>query len=94
MQYDLQSHQQNRIPRVLLCLINIGSSEQRALQILQIPRTAETGIIPKWLFPPRFSDKNKFTFSRPETALVAPNSARTNKQQTASNGRGMGSLEW
>jgi len=31
------------------------------MQNLQIPNTAETRIIPKWLFPPRFSDKNRFT---------------------------------
>ena len=46
------------------------------MQNLQIPNTAETRIIPKWLFPPRFSDKNRFTSSRPDVELVAPISAR------------------
>ena len=32
---------------------------------------AETRIIPKWLFPPRFSDKNRFTYSRPDAVQVA-----------------------
>ena len=34
------------------------------MQNLQIPDTAETRIILKWLFPPRFSDKHRFTSSR------------------------------
>ena len=42
------------------------------MQNLQVPDTAEIRIIPKWLFPPRFSDKNGFTFSRPDAVLVAP----------------------
>ena len=37
--------------------MDVGSSERLAMQSLQIPDTAETMIIPKWLFPPRFSDK-------------------------------------
>jgi hypothetical protein len=70
---------------------DIGSSERLAMQNLHNPNTAETRIIPKWLASPRFSDKNRFTSSRPDAALVAFISARTKKQQTASNGRGMGS---
>ena len=52
----------------------IGSSERLAMQNLQIPDTAETRIIPKWLYQPRFSesDKNNFTSSRPDAVLVAP----------------------
>jgi len=52
--------------------MNIGSSEWLAMQSLQIPNTAESRIIPKWLFPSCFSGKNRFTSSRPDAALVAP----------------------
>ena len=52
------------------------------MQNLQIPETAESRIVPKWLFPPRFSDKDRFTSSRPDFALVTPIAARTQKQQT------------
>ena len=41
--------------------MDIGNSERLAMQNRQIPNTAEARIIPKWLFPPRFSDKNRFT---------------------------------
>jgi len=67
--------------------MDIGSSERMAMQNLQIPNTAETRIIkPKWLFPPCFSGKNRFTSSRPDAVLVAPISARTKNQQKASKG--------
>jgi len=46
------------------------------MQNLQILNTAETRIVPKWLFPPRFSDKNRFTSSRPDAVLVALISAK------------------
>jgi hypothetical protein len=36
--------------------MDIGSSERLAMQNLQIPNSAGTRIIPKWLFPPRFSN--------------------------------------
>ena len=62
--------------------MDIGSSERLAMLNLQIPNTAETRNIPKWLFPPRFSDKNRFTSSRPDAVLVAPIFAKTKKQQT------------
>ena len=41
--------------------MDIGSSERLAMQNLQIPNTAETRIVLKWLFSPRFSGKNRFT---------------------------------
>jgi hypothetical protein len=64
--------------------MDVGSSEQLAyMQNLQIPDTGETRIVPKWLFPPRFSDKNRLTSSRPDAVLVAPISAKTKKQQTS-----------
>jgi len=40
------------------------------MQNLQDPGTAESRIVPKWLFPPRFSDKDRFTSCRPEFMLV------------------------
>ena len=36
--------------------IEIGSNERMTIQNLQIPETAESRIVPKWLFPPRFPD--------------------------------------
>ena len=66
--------------------MDLYSNEQLAMQNLQIPNTAETRNIPKWLFLPRFSDKNKFTSSRPDAVLVAPIPARTKKQQTSNEG--------
>ena len=69
-----------------------GSSGRLAMHILQIPNTAEIRIIPKWLFPPRFLDKIRFTSSRLDAVLVAPISAKTKKQQTSN--EGVGFLEW
>jgi len=62
--------------------MNLGSSELLTMQNLQIPNTAETRIIPKWLFPPCFSNKIKFNFNRPDV-LVTPISAKSKKQQTS-----------
>jgi hypothetical protein len=42
------------------------------LQNLQIPETAEGKIVPKWLFPPRFPDKDRITSSRPDFVLITP----------------------
>ena len=67
--------------------MDIGSSERLAMQNPQTPNAAETRFVPKWIFPPRFSDKNRFISSRPDAVLVAPISAKTKKQQ-ASNERG------
>jgi len=36
------------------------------MQNLQISEIAKSMIVPKWLFPPRFSDKDRFTSSRPD----------------------------
>jgi hypothetical protein len=52
------------------------------MQNLQIPETAESRIVPKWLFSPPFPDKDKLTSSRPNFVLVTPIAARTQKQQT------------
>jgi hypothetical protein len=56
--------------------MDIGSNEQMTMQNLQIPETAESRIVPKWLFPPRFSDKDRFTSSRPDFVLVTPTSPK------------------
>ena len=55
--------------------MDIGSSERLAMHKLQIPNTTETRNTPKWLFPPRFSDKNRCTSSRQGAVPVAPISA-------------------
>ena len=50
---------------------DIGSNERMTVQNLLIPETAESKIVPKkWLFPPRFPDKDRFTSSRPDSVLV------------------------
>ena len=66
------------------CIVSkdIGSNDRMTMQNLQIPETAESRIIPKWLFPPRFPDKDRFTSSRPDFVLVTPSAAETQKQQT------------
>ena len=66
--------------------MDIGSSERLAMQNFHIPDTAETRNIPQWLFPPRFSNKNRITFSRPDIVLAAPISAKTKRQQTSNEG--------
>jgi hypothetical protein len=44
------------------CFVSMetGSSKRLAMQNLQIPNTAETRIISKWIFPSCFPDKNRF----------------------------------
>jgi hypothetical protein len=66
--------------------MDIGSNERMAIQNLQIPEAAESRIVFKWLFPPRFSDLDRFTSSRPNFVLVTPISAKTRKQQTTAGG--------
>jgi hypothetical protein len=61
------------------------------MQNLQIPETAESRIVLKWLFPPRFPNKDRFTSSRPDFVLVTPSAAKTQKQRTKNGG---GSSEW
>ena len=68
--------------------MDVGRSERLAMQNLQIPNTAETRIIPKWLFPPHFSDENRVTSSRPDAVLVAPISAKIKQQQACNEGGG------
>jgi hypothetical protein len=61
------------------CIVSmdIGSNKRMTMQSLQIPETAESRIVPKWLFPPRFSDKDRLTSSRPDFVLVTPIAANT-----------------
>jgi hypothetical protein len=63
------------------CIVSkdIGSNEQMTMQNLQIPETAESRIVPKWLFPPRFPDKDRYTSSHPDFVQVTPIAARTQK---------------
>ena len=56
------------------------------MQNLKIPEKAESRIVPKWLFPSCFSDKDRITSSRPDIVLVTPTSAKTRKQQTTAGG--------
>ena len=72
--------------------LDIGSNERMTMQNLQTPETAESRIVPKWLFPPRFSDKDRITSSHPDFVLVTPIAATTQKQHT--NVGGVGSSEW
>jgi hypothetical protein len=51
------------------------------MQNLQTSETAESITVPKCLFPPGFSDKDRFTSSRPDSVLVTPSVAKTQKQQ-------------
>jgi hypothetical protein len=66
------------------CVVSkdIGSNRRMTMNILQIPETAESRIVPKWLFPPRFPDKDRIISSRPDTVLVTPTAAKIQKQQT------------
>jgi hypothetical protein len=43
------------------CIVSkdIGSNERMTMQNLQLLETAESIIVPKWLFPPRFPDKDR-----------------------------------
>ena len=71
-----------------LCIVSmdIGSNERMTMQILQIPETAESSIVSKWLFPTRFSNNESFTSSRPDIVLVTFISAKTQEQQTTAGG--------
>jgi len=57
--------------------VELGSSGRLAMQYLQILIQLILRGVPKWLFPTRFSNKNRFTSSRPDAVLVAPISANT-----------------
>jgi len=61
--------------------MDIGSNERMIIQNLQIAETAQSRIVPKWLFPPRFPDKDRFTSRRPDFVLVTPIAAKTQNNQ-------------
>ena len=61
--------------------IDIGSNERMTMQNLQIPEIAESRIVPKWLFPPCFPVKDRFTSSRPDFVLFTPIAAKTQKNK-------------
>ena len=63
------------------CIVSmdIGSNEQMTMQNLQIPETAVSRIVPKGLFPFRFSDKDRITSSRPDFVLATPIAAKNTK---------------
>ena len=65
-----------------IVLKDIGSNKRITMQNLQISETAESRIVPKWLFPPRFPNKDRFTSSRSDFVLVTPIAAKTQKQQS------------
>ena len=56
------------------CIVStdIGSNGRMTLQNLQIPETAESRIVPKWLYLPRFSNKDRFTSSRQILCWLLP----------------------
>ena len=70
------------------CIVSkdIGSNERMIMHNFQIPETAESKIVPKWLFSPRFSDKDRFTSSRPDIVLVTPTSAETRNNKLLQGG--------
>jgi hypothetical protein len=68
--------------RSCIVSMDIGSNERMTMQNLQIPETAESRKVPKWLFSPRFSHKDRFTSSCPDSVLVTPIAAKTQKQRT------------
>jgi hypothetical protein len=74
---DHENHQQNRLLGSCFVSINIGSSEQLAMQNLQILIQLKLRLY-QWLFPSRFSDTNRFTSSHPDAVLVA---AKSKKRQ-------------
>jgi hypothetical protein len=77
--YDLEGYQKTGSLGSCVASIDIGSKERMIMQNFQISETAESRIVPNWLFPPRFSDKDRFTSSRPDFVLVTPIAAKTQK---------------
>ena len=70
------------------CVCLQGDRQQRLDDHATSPvsETAKSRVVLKWLFPSRFSDKDRFTSSRPDIVLVTPTSAKTRKQQTTAGG--------
>eukprot|EP00983_Pelagomonas_calceolata_P045196 1139614-Pelagomonas_calceolata.AAC.1 len=55
-----------------LASMDIGSADRLALQDLQIPEHSTKRSFPKYVFPHRFPDKDRLTYSRPDAILVVP----------------------
>jgi len=81
MPHDFLRLSAKQAPRIMHCLSRYR--QQQTDDHAKSPdfATAESRIVPKWLFPPRFPDKERFTSSRPDFALVTPITATTQKQQ-------------
>ena len=67
--------------------MDVGSADRLALQNLQIPGNATNRVISKWLFPPRFSNKDRLTFSRPDAVLVTSIPTKTRNTPKSKIGR-------
>jgi hypothetical protein len=72
MLYDLKAISKTGSLRSCIVSKDIGSNERMTMQNLQVSETAESRFVSKWLFPPRFPDKGRFTSSRPDFVLVTP----------------------
>jgi len=55
--------------------------QRMAIKNLQIPVTAESRFVPKWLSAPNFPDKDRFTSSRQDFMLLTPIALKTQKLQ-------------
>ena len=69
------------------CIVSkdIGSNERMTMQNLQILKQLKVELFPNGSsFPPRFSDKDRFTSSRPDFVLVTPIAAKTQKTTKSS----------
>ena len=54
------------------CFVSMdaGGADRLALQNLQIPDNATNRVIPKWLLPSRFPNKDRLTSSRPDAVIM------------------------
>jgi len=78
------THSKTGLLNTCFVCMDIGSSKRLAMHNLQIPVAAETEILPKRLFPPRFSDKIWFTSGcRINCSHL---SVKTKRQQTNNEG--------
>ena len=56
----------------IIVSMDIGSNKRMTMQNLQVPETAKSRFVPKCLFPPRFSEKDRLTSSRPDLCWLLP----------------------
>jgi hypothetical protein len=84
---DLQSPQQDRLPRILLSGSLHVAANSWTCKISRFPIQLKLGLYKSGSFHPTSPrDKNRCTSSRPDAVLVAPISAKTKKQQTSNEG--------